>query len=322
MVKFLFKKFLTLLSFFSPSNQLIILTYHQVNKSKLGSKYTSLDARVFEKHLKWLKAYFNVLDLPCAISLLEQQKLPKRSVVITIDDGYVDSYTTIFPLMKKYQLPCSFFISTSGIARGYLWEEAINVAVTNLPIEQDSFTFNGKNYCCSTFNERSQSITLLTQYLKYKPVSEREQLVEDIIAQLCNEPIQHVFLKPHQIIEMHNAGMCIGSHTVNHPILSCEEIHIASQEIVEAKSYLEEMIGSEVDFFAYPNGKQGVDFTNTHVNLVKESGYKAALSTNWGTNINPNIFTLERITLKDESMTKFCLKLIMNLFSRKKKRVL
>ena len=85
----------------SGGNKLGVLTYHRI-----GESYNQLfmDEHLFEQQLIWLNRYFNPVSLAEGLVLQKQGKLPKRAVAITIDDGYLDSYTRIFPLLKKHQI--------------------------------------------------------------------------------------------------------------------------------------------------------------------------------------------------------------------------
>ena len=49
------------------------------------------------------------------------------------------------------------------------------------------------------------------------------------------EILQSYYLTKKQIIEMHNAGMIIGSHTVNHPVMS--RLNFQEQEFQIKKSF-------------------------------------------------------------------------------------
>ena len=50
----------------------------------------------------------------------------KRRVAITLDDGYKDNYTEMFPILKKYGIKATIFIISDYIGKdGYLNEEEI-----------------------------------------------------------------------------------------------------------------------------------------------------------------------------------------------------
>ena len=135
----------------SGENKLAILTYHRI-----GESYNQLflDEYLFEQQLIWLKRYFNPVGLVEGLQLQQQGQLPKGSVAITVDDGYVDCYTKIFPLLKRHQLTATFFISTSGLKTGFLWDELISSAILTLAEDVLTLNFEGDIFPLRTHNER------------------------------------------------------------------------------------------------------------------------------------------------------------------------
>jgi peptidoglycan/xylan/chitin deacetylase (PgdA/CDA1 family) len=78
---------------------------------------------------------------------------------------------------------------------------------------------------------------------------------------------------------MNEQGIEIGSHTLNHPILSkVRDERRLREEIVESREAIEERIRDRVATFCYPNGKPG-DFDEKVVTVVKEAGYDGAVVT-------------------------------------------
>lgn len=300
-----------LISGASRSNSLSVLTYHRV-----GESYNQLfmDEVLFEQQLVWIKRYFNPVGLAEGIKLQQQGKLPNRAVAITIDDGYVDSFTTIFPLLQKHKLTATFFISTSGLTKGYLWDELICSAILQLPINMKELDFEGNRFSLTTYNQRLNALKEIINKIKYSSLVERERLIQQLMLQTGLPELPSQFLDEAQIISLYQSGMEIGAHTVNHPILSCENITIAKQEILESKQQLEKIIQAPVNFLAYPNGKKNIDFDQSHENLAKECGFEAAFSTDWGSinASNSNHFSLQRFTPWDSTEGKFSLRLALN----------
>ena len=64
----------------------------------------------------------------------------------------------------------------------------------------------------------------------------------------------------------------IGAHTMTHPRLSSVDVHIAHDEIVQSKQYLEQVINMPVLSFCYPGG----DFTQVHKDIVRDAGFTYA----------------------------------------------
>jgi peptidoglycan/xylan/chitin deacetylase (PgdA/CDA1 family) len=78
------------------------------------------------------------------------------------------------------------------------------------------------------------------------------------------------------------AGVDVGGHTINHPILRELPVAEARKEIAGGARWLERVTGRRVTSFAYPNGRPGRDFDQSHMRLAQEAGFDLAVSTQWG----------------------------------------
>jgi peptidoglycan/xylan/chitin deacetylase (PgdA/CDA1 family) len=91
---------------------MIVLAYHSVQEeSKCKFMLTTEE---FESQIKYFldKGYY-FLDLNKTQKLIPNNK----NVLITIDDGYQDNYTCIYPILKKYSIPASIFLATNFIGK-------------------------------------------------------------------------------------------------------------------------------------------------------------------------------------------------------------
>lgn len=92
-----------------------VLCYHSVSKGD-DRDVEPLDPDLFEEHLKFLKEHYNVLRLSdLGSALAEGKSLPEKSVILTFDDGYQDNFVTVFPLLKKYEMPATIFLVSGFI---------------------------------------------------------------------------------------------------------------------------------------------------------------------------------------------------------------
>lgn len=92
-----------------------VLCYHSVN-SKYNLECDPITPLLFEKHLAFLKEHYNVISLRAFVkALLRGQSAPRKSVVITFDDGYRDNFEVAFPLLVKYGLHATMFVPTGFI---------------------------------------------------------------------------------------------------------------------------------------------------------------------------------------------------------------
>ncbi len=105
-----------------------VLIYHKFNEP--GSPSTSIPSTVFESQLRYLRENnYNVVSLSFLVSLLnEGKRIPPRTVVLTIDDGYRSVYTHAYPILKKYRVPFTLFLYMEAAGRygDFLTTEEIN----------------------------------------------------------------------------------------------------------------------------------------------------------------------------------------------------
>jgi peptidoglycan/xylan/chitin deacetylase (PgdA/CDA1 family) len=113
-----------------------------------------------------------------------------------------------------------------------------------------------------------------------------------------------------QIIEMHNAGMDIQSHSRSHPDLRGQPESELLWQILGSKEAIEARIDKEVHFFCYPSGRYDA---NT-IRALKDYGYWAAVTTEYGaTNATENPFTLKRIRIRwTDSLESFIDKVVQH----------
>ncbi len=93
--------------------------YHMISEAESSSeeKYACPPA-LFERHLRYIKKNYTPVSLDqIEAHLLTGKSLPDNAVAITLDDGFEDNYTNAYPLLKKYQIPATIFL-TSGLMGG------------------------------------------------------------------------------------------------------------------------------------------------------------------------------------------------------------
>jgi len=98
-----------------------------------------------------------------------------------------------------------------------------------------------------------------------------------------------------EIEEMVEGGVEIGSHTLDHPVLSRLTVAEAERQIVESRDRLAARLNRPIRFFSYPNGKRE-DVTSAVQELVRAAGYRGAVSTIEGrARASSDPFLLERV---------------------------
>lgn len=92
-----------------------VVMYHTVGRVILDWKWSFLTvpANIFEDHLRWLvKAGYRTVDLDELYRhVAGVEPLPARSVVLTFDDGYLDNWVYVAPLLRKYGCKGTVFVN-------------------------------------------------------------------------------------------------------------------------------------------------------------------------------------------------------------------
>ena len=81
-------------------------------------------------------------------------------------------------------------------------------------------------------------------------------------------------LSKNMVVELSTLGVDIGAHTINHRKLTQIQRFDAFYEIKKSKDLLEQLIGKNIDSFAYPHG----DFDKHIIEIVKESDFNNAVT--------------------------------------------
>jgi hypothetical protein len=98
-----------------------VIYYHSIGPIVKGwtRNYLTIEPFYFEKHLKYYRDNYTVIDLNEYYGIRNGKiASPKNPLVITIDDGYLDNWIWAFPLLKKYNLKATIFVSPEMIEPG------------------------------------------------------------------------------------------------------------------------------------------------------------------------------------------------------------
>jgi peptidoglycan/xylan/chitin deacetylase (PgdA/CDA1 family) len=97
--------------------------------------------------------------------------------------------------------------------------------------------------------------------------------------------------------EISGSGVTIGSHGMNHYILTNINSRLKRQEIIDAISILKKQLNSVSGYFCYPNG----NYDDETINIVRQAGFKGAIGTRIGYNTSTtDNYCLNRIAIHED----------------------
>ncbi len=307
-----------LLGMLSPAGErarLSVLILHRVVPEPDPIYPEEIDAAFFDRLCRWVALLFNVLPLDEAVQRLYSGTLPPRALCISFDDGYADGHDVALPILLRHRLCATFFITSGALEGGCLWNDMVEEAVRRTEhFELDLRDVGLERYALDSVPLKRHAIERIDNALKYLPPPARNTLAQDIAARAGVQPSLELMLSHNQLRRLRRAGMQIGAHTVSHPILAGLPAAQVRQEVVDGKRQLEAILGETVGLFAYPNGKWGKDFDAQAVAIVREAGFEAAFTTDWGSaSRDTHPFLMPRFTPWDRSRLRFGLRLAANL---------
>ena len=272
------------------------------------------DVVQFDKMIDLISATFNILSLQEATERLKSKALPRRAACITFDDGYIDNFTNALPIFKKYDIPATIFIATDFVDGGMMWNDVVIESIRNFNQLFSYSELDINEVDCNVNAEKLALINRIILKIKHLPQEKRSEIVK-AIEEKTQYGRQPFMMSKEQILELHGSGVTIGAHTCSHPILKNLNDDVAEAEIARSKEILEDMLKDKVDYFAYPNGRPGEDYSVRDVNILNKLGFKAAVSTHKKVaSSQDNILEIPRFTPWDQNLNKFMLRSLVENF--------
>lgn len=222
------------------------------------------------RHLDQLERRYSIVTLQDVLDAYDSgnfRNLPPRPLLLTLDDGWACNHDLI-AVLRQHGVRPTVFVTTSIAAtrRHFWWTHVPDAELSEL-----------------TYLPHVDRLERLRQ-LGFEPETEYDERqalsLEELraLAEVCD----------------------LQSHTRFHPVLPTCTTEVAREEITDAASELEELIGERPRAFAYPHG----DYSDRDVDLVREAGYDCAFTVEPGLNLpSTDPYRLKRILVRCEAGT-------------------
>jgi peptidoglycan/xylan/chitin deacetylase (PgdA/CDA1 family) len=262
--------------------------YHGVTNERAFNEVENhsnmhVSAPLFSQQMRFLSNRHNVLRLSDFVKhLRDGSAFPRHSVVITFDDGYENNYTEAFPVLQKYGIPATLFLSTRFIGKEEMfWSDRLELIFRS----PECRSRLSKHLATIGIRDTlpTGQLDALIKYCKKIDDGEKEALISRLeeLSGIDGQKRPHDFrcLTWEQVREMCASRLIeVGSHTHNHVIMTRVDPERAREEICMSRDNLRENLSVTPTLFSYPNGALG-DYDETSQSLLLEHGFECALLT-------------------------------------------
>jgi peptidoglycan/xylan/chitin deacetylase (PgdA/CDA1 family) len=247
----------------------LVVNHHRVGNGgawATGRDVWSASADQLDAQMRFLSRNFDVVSAAELVG--SPPTRAGRRVAVTFDDGYRECYDVAFPILRAHGIPATFFLTTGFIdgTRAAWWDEITWMANVSgratvaadgwlpAPVDLDE-------------GRREASLALLKAHYKTLPEPDAERFLDHLAAATGSgrrDPAQarEDWLTWEMAREMRRAGMALGGHSVNHPILARQSPRTQRAEIEGCLDRLDAELGERPQLFSYPEGTAGaVDAT-------------------------------------------------------------
>ena len=286
-----------------------MLLYHRVADLASDPFRLAVSPEHFAEHLTVLKEQYSPVRLDTVVDCVTNDSFTDRSIAVTFDDGYSDILHNALPLLRRFNIPATVFVTSGYIGsitepwwdaleRICLQDHSLPASLT-LSARDASLSWEAQEergarenatanqftdwdfFSSEDFTDRHRVFRALYEFMKPQSPKERELSLATLFSWAGIDPAgrqTHRVLSGHEVRSLAESGIVqIGAHTVNHPRLASLPLAERRVEIVESREILEKLSGEPVTTFAYPYGDHA-DYGPETAGLVREAGLRCACS--------------------------------------------
>lgn len=258
-----------------------------------------------KKLVKYICDGYKFISLDELLIILEKRNSEKHEklLVLTVDDGYIDTYTNLFPILNELQIPFTFYVASSFPNKKIaLWWNFLNDLLINCNSIQ---LYNKIKLDNSTIQKKQRNYILLSREI-LKMGNEIHSQFDNLFQTKYEEVVQNYskeLIDWCHINEMSKSSLCtIGAHTDMHFGLRFSQLKDIRKDVYSNKEDIIRYTGKTPFHFAYPYGTFfSVGFREFR--LIEQLGFKSGVNT-FSAGIfasdHRNTFSLPRVVLNND----------------------
>lgn len=218
--------------------------------------------RAFERLLGWLQQHFHCVSLMQLLQVDAPVPGDKPRVALTFDDGWRDNAHNAFPLLQRYQVPASIFLSTDFIgSRQRFWWESLGETLWGSHGEAarrqliERLRQIGRPLPAAYFmNERPYARSeALARYLQSLKSLSPQAL--SLLTDACPAESLPQAMDWHQVRALEDSGLIsFGPHGASHALLPSLDDRRLEEELSRSHSALAQGCRRPLPVYCYPNG--------------------------------------------------------------------
>lgn len=271
----------------------VILLYHRVAHLPSDPFSLAVAPDRFAQQLEVIGKNYRPLRLTELADAVRVGEVPKRGVVITFDDGYLDNLEQACPRLEEAGIPATVFAATDFIKtrRNFWWDE-LEYLLMMADNDERSLTLTVGNerrsWRTESFEKRWKALHELKDWLRTRPADEviEAQVAIRRWAGEKGDEIPLPYHRPMGVAQLERLSASdlleVGAHTRRHPSLAHQGRSLQEEEISGCRDDLQEWLGITATSFAYPYGSPGADYSHSTKTIVAEAGYRQAVANRRG----------------------------------------
>lgn len=246
---------------------------------------------------------YKFISIDELINHLKNHTLQKKSICITIDDGYKDNLTYGFNIFKKHKIPFCIYTCASFLERkANMWWFGLE----DYLLQHSNIFFNNEKIQLNTKNEKNIAFLKIRDYLisKINDYENAKNAMQEMGIDYDADKYNDLALSYDDIEFMLNDKdnlMTLGHHTYSHPIFNNINDEVIKNDITKANDIFNNHFGFIPKHFAYPFGGK-IEVSKKHFELIESLGFCSATTTRHGSIFDKHskyLYALPRIFLKD-----------------------
>jgi peptidoglycan/xylan/chitin deacetylase (PgdA/CDA1 family) len=239
---------------------------------------------VFERQMAVLAhAYHPVSMEEVRQFALGNKLLPRSSVAVTFDDGYLDNLEVAAPVLQRYGIPATVYVTVDCVERAQIpWPARLRRAF--LTTKKLSWTdFSGAVFPLQDTPERRRILNTVSDHCARLCGEVQEQFVAGVEQDLEVGPYAtNLMMTWAQLRNWVKQGHIAGSHTMTHPNVAFINEAELQRELRESKRRMEQELRAEVTHFAYPGPALKPIWSEKSLQVCRDAGYEAVVTTTSG----------------------------------------